>query len=353
MKMNFGVRTGFRMQNPRAPNKLDDIGLDTIYVEPRFSGEINEWFAWTANFNAGVLPGAGISPTGSAGIMDLIGQFNLHDAFHLWAGRLLVPSDRSNFSGPFFMAPWNYPGLYIAGPPVGPLNGPAGRDNGAVVWGQFVGGKAKYYVGAFGLNAPATHPYYSARVNLCILGEEPGFYHSSTYYGGKDILAIGGAIQYRKDVSIDQTGGLGAMTNLMADLLFEKNLGAGGVVDFEAQYYHFKNLFLIAPKQDVAAMPTAVPPVAAVAGNAGTASPTTAFYLLASWMTPSKIGIGKLQPLLRLQRTADPAWTIIDAAVAYVIADYDLRIHLGYQRTDLGSGSTAGNAIQLGIQLQR
>ena len=33
--------------------------------------------------------------------------------------------------------------------PVGPKQGPQGRNNGAIVWGEFVGAKLKYYAGAF------------------------------------------------------------------------------------------------------------------------------------------------------------------------------------------------------------
>ena len=49
----------------------------------------------------------------------------------------------------------------------------------------------KYYAGAFDLHGAPDSPLYSGRINLGLLNPEPGYYHSSTYYGGKDILAIG------------------------------------------------------------------------------------------------------------------------------------------------------------------
>ncbi len=58
------------------------------------------------------------SPPGSgnfAALEDAIISFDFVDEFHLWAGHLLVPVDRSNASGPFFMIPWNYPGFFAAG----------------------------------------------------------------------------------------------------------------------------------------------------------------------------------------------------------------------------------------------
>ena len=107
IKTVFGLRVGGRIQGSGDPSKLNDISLDTLYLEARFSGALNKYFAWQANFNGNAKPAA---TSGPASIMDLIVKVDADDAFHVWAGRLLVPSDRSNFSGPFFISPWNYPG---------------------------------------------------------------------------------------------------------------------------------------------------------------------------------------------------------------------------------------------------
>ena len=192
------------------------------------------------------------------------------------------------------MSPGKYPGFYVPGPPVGPKTGAFGRDNGVTAWGHFVGGKAKYYVGAFELNDPAAHPMYIGRLNFCLLGAEPGFYHSSTYYGGQDIVALGLAGQFQKGGS-GSTAAPADLTNLMVDLLAEKNLPGTGVLSFEGQYYHFDS------NQDR----------------------KQAFYVLGSYLTPNKIGIGKLQPLFRYQQASPnlsgaPTWKIIDG---YVTAD--------------------------------
>ncbi|HMJ52347.1 MAG TPA: hypothetical protein VK540_09730 [Polyangiaceae bacterium] len=335
--MNFGVRVGARLQSPTDPEKLDHLGLDTLYLEPRFSARVIEKVGFQANFNVGVPPGAGLAAPGAVGIMDLIAQFDFDDLLHLWAGRLLVPSDRSNFSGPFFMSAWNYPGFYVAGAPLGPKTGPTGRDNGAVVWGDAMKGKFKYYAGAFGLDQPGK-PYYTARLNLAIIGSEPGFYHSSTYYGSQDIVAIGAGLQYQQDGSVkpDGTGPKDTVTG-MADVLAEFKVGEG-VITGEVQYYQFTEGYSFAT----------VGPM-----NTPVGAPKQAFYALVSYLTPP-VGPGKIQPLVRVQRTLDgPGWTILDAFVSYVVKDYDLRVALGYQRTDLGEGTPVGNAIQLGVQLQK
>jgi hypothetical protein len=341
-KINVGVgmRVGTAFHSATDSSSISDTSLDEIYVEPRFSGDIAPMFAWQANFQGAIptggMPGGNGSGTAgfSASILDLIAKFEPAAAFHLWAGRMLVPSDRSNFSGPWFMSPWKYPGLYPGLPfPVGPKQGPQGRNNGATVWGEFLGGKLKYYAGAFDLNDAAVSPLFSGRVNICLLGSESGWYHSSTYYGSQDIVAIGLGGQYQKngqvvDPTLMTTANL---TTFIADLLAEKNFGAGGVGTFEGQYYHFDDHDPFGRKN--------------------------AYYVLGSWLTPQKIGVGKLQPLVRWQQatataSGAPSFKMFDAYLTYVIDDYFLRVAAGYSHGDVGVDPKS-NAIYLGVQMQR
>ena len=324
---NFGLRVGGRVQGSSDPKKLNDASLDTIYLEARFGGTLNKYFGWQANFNGNGKP-AGSS--GTANVMDLILKLDLDDAFHVWAGRLLVPSDRSNFSGPYFMSPWNYPGVY-GSTFIGPKTGSNGRDDGVVAWGNILEGKAKYFLGAFNLDNAAQSPLYSGRINIALLGTEPGFWGNSTYYGDKDIVAIGGGFQYQKKGSgtVDPLTLVGDhdLTNIMGDLLVEKSLPGAGTFSLEGAYYHFDK-----------GQPT-----------------KQAFFALASFLTADYMGVGKLQPLVRWQQTSPQSggrkMTILDAFVTYVIHSFDLRLAVGYQRTDFGN-STTGNAVQIGLQMQ-
>jgi len=346
-KINVGVamRVGGVFQNPN--NSSRDAGLDEIYVEPRFSGDIAPMFAWQANFQGSIPNGtdamgnslAGSNGSGiggvSASVLDLIAKFEPSPMFHFWAGRMLVSSDRSNFSGPWFMSPWKYPGLYPGLPfPVGPKQGPQGRNNGATVWGEFLGAKLKYYAGVFDLNDTGVSPLFTGRVNICLLGSESGFYHSSTYYGAQDIVAIGLGGQYQKNGQRDGMGlALGDVKTFMADLLAEKNFGAGGVGTFEGQYYKFDQFDPFGRNH--------------------------AYYVLASWLTPNKIGIGKLQPLVRWQQATaqsavgGPSFKMVDAYVTYVIDDYFLRAALGFSHAEDVLGAPSSNAVYLGVQMQR
>jgi hypothetical protein len=350
---SFGLRAGFRLQDPEQPKNMSQVHLDSAYdgpaIEARFHGAVTENFSWVMNFNATVTQ-AEAAPKFSLGIMDAIAQFKACDAFQIWAGRLLVPSDRANFSGPFFMIPWNYPGFYIANAaPIGPYEGPTGRNNGVTVWGMALDDKLKYYGGAYALDflqqtqttasVNNAQVLYSGRVSYNIQGSEPGYFGSSTYYGAKDVVAVGVGAQYIKDGTTNLvTGAPKDYGAVMADVFAEENLGGAGTLTLAGQYYHFPTGYAFS-----GGLPM------------GVFSPQNAFYILAAYMTPNNIGIGKIQPMLRLQQTADPAWTAFDAAVAYVIKDYSGRIVLTYQHVDLSStpGLTPySNSLQLGIQLQ-
>jgi hypothetical protein len=323
----FGLRLAGQVQGATDKSKLNDFGLKDVYLEARFSGTLDKYFGWQANFNGSATPA---SSSGSASIMDFILKFDLADEFHVWGGRLLVPSDRSNFSGPFFISPWNYPGVF-GSDFIGPKTGNNGRDDGLVVWGQFLDGKAKYFAGAFNLDNAAISPLYSGRINIAILGTEPGFWGSSTYYGAKDIVAVGGGYQYQKNGSGTNAAAPTNLNHVMVDLLAEKNIPGVGTPSFEGAYYHFDDG---APAKQ-------------------------AFFVLASFLTADYLGVGKLQPLVRWQQASPQGGgtsaKVLDALVTYVIHDYNLKLAVGYQRTDLGNlgnGSSAANAIQIGLQMQ-
>lgn len=318
------------------------------------NGRIHKNVAWTADFLGFYGPGrSGTSATAS--ILDLIGKFEFADEFNLWFGRMLVPSDRSNFSGAWFMSPWVYPGVFTpqGAPDVGPRQGPFGRNDGATAWGSIAGGLFKYYAGVFDLTQSREQsPLYTARINISLLNPEPGYYHSSTYYGGKDILAIGISGQYKKNGSVlfktdamgnkvkDMKGNdiIDALANYQGfsvDVLFEKTLGGAGTIDVEAGVYGFSGSYETFKSYG---------------------------YGLISYLLPGEIGIGRIQPLFRFQ-TADrktagqDSWKAYDAQIGYAIKEYSARVALGYSLYDLGKDAAGvkqtTNAFILGIQLQK
>ncbi len=338
--MGVWFRLGAALQKAGEPKKLGGLGVGGD-VELHFSNQMRKSLLWTANFTASygapdggsyVPGGAGV--TGNVNVLDLIAQYEPDDAFHLWVGRMLVASDRSNFSGPWFMAPWIYP-LFLGpqGDPyavVGPKEGPNGRNDGATIWGQFQGGLFKYYLGVYNVQDAAQKPLISGRLNLSLLNPEPGYYSSSTYYG-MDILAIGVGGQYQKngDANAAAPDGASDYGLFNADILFEKNLGASGVFDAEGAFDKYVG--------DGEAM-------------------NWSHFVLASYLTPD-VGIGKLQPLVRLQQAIfknnGPTVSQIDAQVTDVIDQYASRVTLGFTHAGVSKDGPASNAIFAGIQVQK
>ncbi len=73
-----------------------------------------------------------------------------------------------------------------------------GRDNGVAYWGTFAK-KVKVSVGAFDGKSATGNPEVlgAARVQIDFWDPEDGYYLNGTYYGDKNLLAIGGATQFQ------------------------------------------------------------------------------------------------------------------------------------------------------------
>ncbi|MET0385830.1 MAG: hypothetical protein ABW321_07720 [Polyangiales bacterium] len=330
LKIATWMHLSNRFQNFGDPQKLDRFSQENILYLIA-TGDVVEKIGYQLALVAQYGP---TSPTsgsinGSVTILDAIAKLDLSEPFNVWAGRMLVPSDRSNFSGFWFQAPWYYPGGYynaisgdnsFFGAPVGPRQGPAGRNDGVTVWGQFGGGLFKYYAGAYDAFSADNNPLISSRINLALINPEPGYFHSSVYYGTKDILAIGASAQYQKS-----KGGAKDYSEISADILFEKNFHGAGTLDLESTVYKY-----FASAMDLS------------------------YYVTASYLTPEKIGPGFIQPLVRLQQAkpvGQDIWTIVEAQLGYIISQDAARIALGYQWQK--AGGIKSNALYVGLQLMK
>jgi len=328
------VRAGSIFQGSD-PSKINDWHMDNAYVELHAGGKVTKTVGVTLNLNANIANYGTSTPGGAASIMDAIISFDFMDEFHIWGGHLLVPVDRSNSSGPFFMIPWNYPGVAVGALP---KEGPAGRNNGMVMWGDIAGAKLTYLAGVFdngnGNNntAPnvATSPLFSGRLRLSLLDAETGFWGNGSYFGDKDLLTIGVGGQAQAHGSaaggVDKT-----YAEVNADVLFEKKIPGGGWGTFEGAYYHYNVL------------------------DGGLSD---SLYLLAAYATPT-MGVGNLQPMVRYQwakvqaGTGTNPWNL-DAGLSYLIKGPALRLLATYSYTRVGTDA-AGNAltansIQIGAQ---
>jgi hypothetical protein len=290
------------------------VGLMQLDVRPYISGQVLPLLKFEGNLdlNYGDL--------GRIHVLDAVAKIEPNDLFNFWMGRFLPPSDRANLSGPYYQNAWNFP----------PVNGYpavyAGRADGAAIWGMVDKGRFKYQGGVFTISpVPAEQAIYAGRLTFNFLDPEPGYYNSSTYYGTKDILALGGAIQY-------QQNGVGTSPNTRdflganIDLLFEKRLAAGDALSLEGAYYNFNK------------------------GGLG-----RSFFVLASYLFGTKTGWGQFQPMARYTQQmptgGGDSTKIIDGGINYIIDGHKTRLALVVQNINPPVVPSV-TTFQFGVQIQ-
>ena len=164
-----------------------------------------------------------------ATILDAVAKLSVSDSVNVWVGRFLAPSDRANLSGPYYGNVGNdharASSFYMNG------NQQAGRDDGVAVWGNIGGDmNLKYQVGIFD-GAEADDQMLAGRLVLNLWDDEDGYYNASTYYGEKQILAIG--LSYQDGPG---SGGGGNEDAVAIDVLVEKTIEMG-TVTLDAAWY--------------------------------------------------------------------------------------------------------------------
>lgn len=312
ISVGAGVRTNFSsIDIDGADETIDDFELDSarIYISGKATDTISVMF--NTEYNGEEVD-----------VIDAAIQFAFSDQFNIWAGRFLPPSDRANLYGPYYASNW---GVYRDGVQDGYLFETTGRDDGVMYWGQF--GMAKVSFGAF--DVPQTRGdsdvLYAGRVQLDFWDPEGGYYLNGSYYGEKDLLAVGLAAQ-KVGTSLGYTG----------DFLLEKKLGGGGVVTVEAQYADYE-----APQGYVG----------------GLDADSDGYCLLGAYMFPQVVGIGRFQVLAKYGETTfgfvdgDADLETLELNLNYIIKGQNARVHLFYIDQDL-EGEGGGTEIGLGLQVQ-
>ncbi len=172
------------------------------------------------------------------------------------------------------------------------------------------------------------HVVEAGRLQLDLWDPEKGYYVNGTYYGDKDILALGVAAQV-----------LESKTAYTVDFLLEKKLGDMGMVSVQAEYAKYE-----------------------FGGYAGDQS-DGAFGLI-SYLFPQVIGIGKVEVLAKYAKST---YDFDDEEVSstgqktkifeigYIIKGFNARASLFYHDVTLGTaldGETTDKVFGLGLQLQ-
>lgn len=325
VSVGAGLRTSFTMVEDAAPSGSDyskDFELDSLRLYINGQAYNNIYFTFNTERDAG--------NGDAARILDAIARFEYSDLFNVWIGRFLPPSDRSNLDGPYYLNAWDFP-FVQAYPAIF-----AGRDDGAAVWGQTGGGKFKYQAGLFegrqgGANQ-SENLLFAGRLTYNFWDPEPGYYNSSTYYGAKDVLAVGVAMMSQSD-GVGTAATPGDFTGWSVDLLAEKKLAGGGVPTFEAAYYDYNT-------DDI---------------SDASLTQGSSYLVLGSYLFPEKIGIGQIQPMLRYQSfdvDGGTEHTRYDLGFHYVIDGQNARVSVIYASDDPGGAADAVSSIKLGFQVQ-
>ena len=248
-----GLRTSFESTTPDGANTDNQFELNDIrlYV----NGPITPWLKFMFNTDYS-------SVTNSIGVLDAVAEFGKTPEFNVWVGRFLPPSDRANLYGPFYAHEWN---VYTDGIQDGYPFVFQGRDNGAMYYGTFAK-KVKVSAGGFDGKSATGNPKLlgAARVQIDFWDPEDGYYLNGTYYGDKNLLAIGGATQVQD-----------GRTATTLDFLLEKKLPNGGAFSIESEYSDYNGL----------------------GGYSSAYAKSQGAYGLASYLFPKVVGPGKFEIL--------------------------------------------------------
>ena len=270
--------------------------------------------------------------------------------FDIWFGKFLPPSERSNLDGPYFLNVWDFPLATSPYPAIA-----AGRDQGVMIYKEYDGGKFKWAYGAFEGRKNATNGntnpdendnfQHGFRATYNFWAPEPGYYTTSAYYGAKDVLVVAFVARFEEDgVGTGLTNTTqGDYFGWSVDVLMEKKLSSGAVVNLEASYYDTDT-------DDI---------------DDGTITQGNAYRMLASYMLPNKVGWGKFQPYLRYQHASQDQCAgancgstdfgtrgIMEGGLNYIIDGHNAKIMSSYISDKQSSNAEPIHRFILGMQFQ-
>ena len=337
--IGLGFRSSFAVTEDGAPNgtgSSSGVSFDNIRLYTAAKVHKNVSLEFNTERSIGTN---GFDNDHRIRVLDAVAKFSFK-GFDLWAGRFLPPSDRSNLDGPFYLNNYDFP-IVQAYPAIF-----AGRDNGVAIMKEYAGGKFKWAYGLFegrtnttnGDTNPdqADNLLHAARVTYNFWDPEPGYYTTSSYYGAKDVLAVAFVYQHEADGAGTSTTA-GDFTGWNVDVLMEKKLQNGGVVNLEGAYYDYD----LDDKTDLSL------------------TQGEGYLLLGSYLIPKQIGWGKVQPYVRYQHFARDNLTgdngnrrRAEGGFNYIIDGQNAKISVLYFSDRNGSNADPKNTFRIGLQFQ-
>jgi hypothetical protein len=312
-----GLQTSFVHMSPESGDSVDDFLLNSarLYVNGPVTDKIK--FMFNTEYDGG---------SNKIGVLDAVARLEMSPKLNIWAGRFLPPSDRANLYGPYYSHEW---AVYTDGIQDGYPFVATGRDNGVAYWGDF--GKVKVSAGGFDGQSATGNPDIigAARVQVDLWDKEAGYYLNGTYYGGKNLLAIGGAVQA-------QSGN----TASSVDFLLEKKLPGGGVVTVESEYANYDSL----------------------GGYDSHYASSEGAYVLGSYLFPKPVGMGKFEILGKFAKAnftdglskldADYDQKTSEFNFNYIIKEFNARVMFFFKNTDYSAVKSNFKQVGVGLQIQ-
>jgi hypothetical protein len=318
ISIGAGVRSSFVHTEPEAGDGTDAFALDSVRLY--LSGPVTKQIKLMFNTE---YDGSG----NDVSVLDAVAQFEFSPKFNVWAGRFLPPSDRANLHGPYYAHHW---AVYTDGVQDGYPFIFQGRANGALYWGQF--GKVKVSGGGFdgqSLNGDTT-VLGAGRVQVDFWDPEDGYYLNGTYYGAKNLLAIGVAGQVQGSDNHAAS----------VDFLLERKVGNGGAFTIESEYAKYDRL----------------------GGYNARYGTDTGGFVLASYLFPSTVGIGKFEVLGKFAKAnfthglnavdQDYDQKTSELNLTYLIKDFNARVMIFYLDKRFSAVQANYKQVGVGIQLQ-
>jgi hypothetical protein len=312
-----GMQTSFVHTDPSAGTSTDRFVLNSarLYVNGTAAEKIK--FMFNTEFDGA---------SNKIGVLDVVARIEADPRFNIWMGRLLPPSDRANLYGPYYAHHW---ATFSDGIQNGHPFVSAGRDNGIVWWGDF--SKVKLSAGAFdGPSATGKTDLIGAgRIQVDLWDKESGYYLNGTYYGDKDLLGFGAAVQV-------QDGN----TATTVDFLMEKKLANDGVVSVESEYAYYNEL----------------------GGYDAGYNRSQGAYALASYLFPKKVGMGQFEILGKYGEAkfsrgkalanAPYVWKTTEINLNYVIKQFNARVMFFFKNNNYTAVKTDTWQGGAGLQIQ-
>jgi hypothetical protein len=318
-----GIQTSYTHTDTTGATKdLDQFSLN--HARLYLSGDITKDLSGMINLEYN-------TSTNNMEVLDAVGEFHTSPKLNIWFGRFLAPSDRANLYGPFYAHEFQ---VYTDGIQDGYPSPFQGRENGIAYWGDYKLGmvKAKISLGAFdgGYADGNSSVLWAGRAQFDFWDPENGYYLNGTYYGDKNLLAIGGATEAQAN-----------KTATTVDFLMERKVPGGGAFTIESEYSRYNRL----------------------GGYDANYAKSEGGYGLASFLIPKQIGVGKFEILGKFASAEYTAGTSLsrnpnyrqktsEFNLSYIIKQFDAKV-VAYGKNTTFNGVQKNNwDAGIGLQLQ-